>query len=83
MAGARCATRDARPIECPPPREKPPPRRASTDAVLKSVMAIKTAALVETNAAVLMGILPFGWRFRPVRTCEAREPDPIVLGHNQ
>jgi hypothetical protein len=27
--------------------------------VLKSVMAIKTAALVETNAAVLMGILPF------------------------
>jgi hypothetical protein len=46
-------------------------------------MAIKAAALVETNAAVLMGILPFGWRFRLVRTCEASELDLISLGRNQ
>ena len=40
------------------PRMPPPPRRASTDAVLKSVMAIKAAAPVETNADFRMGIRP-------------------------
>src|SRR5262245_36585170 len=68
MAGARCAARDALPRECPPPLEKPPPRRASTEAVLNRVTAIRAAKPVETREAVLMGIIPAAGAYGHVRT---------------